>query len=160
MINTQRLAIYAQRDKILGKPDLSDDLAEMLETELDAQVDRIQDTEDGQPWQFMDWVGRLQPSLVRPDGRIYPSWPIKVVHQRALADLPEQDDAVRVRSAFLALAERALLSEQSFVLEEAERQCRLALEEMQATSTGGWSWWMPYWIVWMSIRPSAGQFKR
>ena len=72
VINAQRLAIYKQRDRILGKPDLSDDLAEMLEAELDAQIKRIQETEDGQPWQFIDWVGRLQPSLVRPDGSLYP----------------------------------------------------------------------------------------
>ena len=56
-----------------------------------------------------------------PDGSIYPSWSLKVVQQRALADLPEQDDAAQVRSAFLALAERALLTEQSFVLDEAGR---------------------------------------
>ncbi len=136
VINAQRLAIYAQRDKILGKPDLSADLAEMLEAELDAQVNRIQETEDGQSWQFIDWVGRLQPSLVRSNGGIYPSWPLKVVHQRALADLPEQDDAAQVREALLALAERALLAEQGFVLEEAGRQCRLALEEMYAAVDG------------------------
>ncbi len=136
VINAQRLAIYKQRDRILGKPDLSDDLAEMLEAELDAQIMRIQETEDGQPWQFIDWVGRLQPSLVRPDGSLYPSWPLQVVRQRALVDLPEQHDVARVRSALLALAERALLAEQSFVQEEAERQCRSALAEMQATVDG------------------------
>jgi preprotein translocase subunit SecA len=129
VINAQRLAIYRQRDRILEKSDLSDDLAEMLEAELSAQAEESLQAEDGQSWQFTAWVERLQPGLRRADGSLYPSWPLRVISQLGLPDLPTQTDAVQARAALMGLAERLLRAEQRFVQEEVERQC-------QATLTG------------------------
>lgn len=132
VINAQRLAIYKQRDRILGKPDLSDDLAEMLETELNAFADGALRAQGDHAWQFIAWVERLQPSLTRPDGSLFPSWPLKVVKQLALPHLSTQSDAAQVRASLLGLAERALLAEQRFVEEETGRQCQAALAGWQA----------------------------
>ncbi len=132
VINAQRLAIYKQRDRILGKPDLSGDLVEMLEAELDAQAERALRSAEGQPWQFIAWVEHLQPGLVRLNGRLLPSWPLQLVRQLALPDLPTQVDAIRVRAALLELAEQTLLAEQRFIETEVERHCQTTLAGWQA----------------------------
>ncbi len=132
VVNAQRLAIYKQRDRILGKPDLSSDLAEMLEAELDAQAEATLQAQDGQPWQFIAWVERLLPSLARADGGLFPSWTLSIALRKGLPDLPKQTDAAQAHAALLALAERALLAEQRFVEGEIERQCQVALAEWQA----------------------------
>jgi preprotein translocase subunit SecA len=131
VINAQRLAIYKQRDRILGKPDLSGDLAEMLEAELDTQAKNTLQ-ENGQSWQFIAWVERLQPGLERADGSLIPSWLTQIALKRFLPDLPPQADAIQVRAALLTLAERALLAEQRYAEQETERQCQAALAGWQA----------------------------
>jgi preprotein translocase subunit SecA len=132
VINAQRLAIYKQRDRILGKPDLSSDLVEMLEAELSARAEAILKAQGGQSWQFIAWVERLQPGLARADGSLIPSWPLQVVLQKGLPELPQQTDAALARAALLQLAERALSAEQHFVEAEAGRQCQGALASWQA----------------------------
>jgi preprotein translocase subunit SecA len=131
VINAQRLAIYKQRDRILGKPDLGNDLAEMLEAELSIQAAGALQAE-GQSWQFIAWVERLQPGLERADGSLVSSWPLEVALQRGLPDLPQQVDAGQARAGLLRLAERALSSEQRFVEAETGRQCQAALAGWQA----------------------------
>jgi preprotein translocase subunit SecA len=132
VINAQRLAIYKQRDRILEKADLSGDLIEMLQAELDAQAGRTLQSPAGQPWQFIAWVEGLQPGLVRLDGRLVSSWPLQLVKQLALPELPAQDDAAQVRLALLELAGQALLAEQRFVAAEVEGQCQVTLAGWQA----------------------------
>jgi preprotein translocase subunit SecA len=127
VINAQRLAIYKQRDRILGKANLSDDLAEMLEAELDAQARATLQTQEGQSWQFIAWAERLQPELTQAGATLLPSWPLQVVLQKGLPDLAGQVEAGRASHALLELAERALLAEQRFVEAETERQCQAAL---------------------------------
>jgi preprotein translocase subunit SecA len=131
VINAQRLAIYKQRDRILGKPDLGSDLSEMLEAELHSQAARNIQAEDGSSWQFIAWVERLQPSLRQTDGSIYPSWPLQVVSQLGLPDLSNQTAVNQARTSLLALAGNALLAEQRFVEVEVERQCQTALTSWQ-----------------------------
>jgi preprotein translocase subunit SecA len=131
VINAQRLAIYKQRDRILSKPDLSGDLAEMLEAELKAQAANTLQA-NGQPWQFIAWVERLQPGLVRADGSLIPSWPLQIVLQKAQPDLPQRVDAVQARADLLGLAERALSAEQRFIEAETARQCQAALADWHA----------------------------
>ncbi len=136
VINAQRRAIYAQRDRILEKPDLSDDLAELLEVELNAQAERMIQPEGGQPWQFIAWVERLLPGLLRPDGSLYPSWPIQVVYRWGLPGLSEQHDMDQARTALLSLAGRALQAKYAFIQQEIDRQCQEVLAGMQTDVAG------------------------
>ena len=136
VINAQRLAIYKQRDRILSKPDLSDDLAEMLEAELSAQADGALQAEDG----LVLAVHRLgrAPATQPVAGRRQPC--IRPGHCRWSASLACPICRLRpMRPGAGGLAERwpsaRLLAEQRFVQEEVERQCQAALAGWQAAVT-------------------------
>jgi len=131
VINGQRLAIYEQRDRILSKPDLSGDLAEMLEDELEHRLEKLQEEDIPQAWQLVDWTGRLQPSLKRPDGSLFPSWPLQVVSSKALADVRGQVELTRVRETLLKFAGQVMEAERRFIQEQADRLCENALEKMR-----------------------------
>ncbi|MCI0519145.1 MAG: preprotein translocase subunit SecA, partial [Chloroflexi bacterium] len=62
VLNTQRGKIYAQRNRIFTKPDLSEDVAEMLRAEIGPRVAAALDDPDG-PWKLLSWMEQVQPPL-------------------------------------------------------------------------------------------------
>jgi len=132
VITAQRQAIYVQRDRILGKADLSADLAEMLKTELDDQANRHLLAPESQTWRFIDWVERIQPSLLRSNGSLVPSWSLRIILQEALPDIVQKSEPEVVLASLLDTAESALAAEQQFIQVEVGRQYEAALDDMQA----------------------------
>lgn len=79
VLNAQRNRIYAQRDRIFEKEDLSEDIRSMLENEVGARVqDALHDAEG--PWRLLAWLDETQPPLLLNDGRIFPSYSLKLIH--------------------------------------------------------------------------------
>ncbi len=77
VLNTQRAKIYAQRDRILIKDDLSEDVAGMLEEEVLRRVPEALDDEGG-PWKLLSWLEQIQPPLVLGES-VFPSYTLKLL---------------------------------------------------------------------------------
>ena len=77
VLNNQRSRIYKQRDLIFTKVELSEDVRDMLRTEVSQRVTRSLKNEDG-PWELLAWLNDIQPTFIYPGG-IYPSYAIRLL---------------------------------------------------------------------------------
>ncbi|MCC7361006.1 MAG: SEC-C domain-containing protein [Anaerolineales bacterium] len=124
VLNTQRNRIYAQRDLVFTKDDLTDDFLEMLTTEVARRVDLAEHDAEGK-WRLFAWLEEAQPSLpVSPD-KIYPSYVLEIL----LRDLEDEPDKP---AALLALARTALETERAHLLEAVGQQADQAAERLAA----------------------------
>ncbi|RPI20488.1 MAG: hypothetical protein EHM70_26435, partial [Chloroflexota bacterium] len=110
VLNTQRSAIYAQRDRIFTKEDLSEDVTEMLRTEVIQRVPKALEAEEG-PWELLAWLDKVQPSL--NVGRyIFPSYTLHLL----LEQVQEQQSDPEGKSVdivpLLKVAENSLKAEE------------------------------------------------
>ena len=77
VLNTQRAKIYEQRDLIFIKDDLSEDVTEMLQTEVTQRVPLALEDPEG-PWRLLAWLDQIQPPLT-VNGFIYPSYTLRIL---------------------------------------------------------------------------------
>ncbi|HLA88116.1 MAG TPA: hypothetical protein VJL10_08845, partial [Anaerolineales bacterium] len=77
VLNKQRLQIYSQRDRIFVKEDLSDDIADMLQNEVNKRVELGFTDEEG-PWKLIAWLEQVQPPFEAIDG-LFPSYGFKLI---------------------------------------------------------------------------------
>jgi preprotein translocase subunit SecA len=108
VLNSQRARIYSQRDRIFVKEDLSEDVNEMLQTEIEMRVPVGLADEEG-PWKLMAWLEQVQPPFAYGDDRIFPSFGLRLL----LEELNSSDD---IRSATLTLVSQAIEAEQAHTL--------------------------------------------
>ncbi len=62
VLNTQRHKIYGQRNVIFKKEDLSEDVTDMLRTEVTSRVPEALKDEGG-PWKLLSWLDAIQPPV-------------------------------------------------------------------------------------------------
>ena len=70
VLNGQRKRIYSQRDQVFQKADLSEDIYDMLENDLDARIEKGADEEK---WQLAAYLDSVQPSF-EIEGRFIPAF--------------------------------------------------------------------------------------
>jgi preprotein translocase subunit SecA len=130
VLNTQRNHIYAQRDRIFVKEDLTEDFLEMLVAEVNRRVDLAEADEEGR-WKLLAWLEEAQPSLpLGPEG-IYPSYLLEIL----LRDL-EDDPPADKPAALLALARASLESERAHLVAAVHAQADAAEERLEAQVKG------------------------
>ncbi len=136
VLNSQRSTVYAQRDRIFLKDDLSDDVREMLQMEVARRVPLNLAEEEG-PWKLLAWLDQIQPTLIAA-GLAYPSFTYRLL----LDELQAAGTASHAAAgaALLALAEAALTAEAEHVqrsaedvLEQHETRLEALLDERQET---------------------------
>ncbi|KAA3644929.1 MAG: hypothetical protein DWQ07_16125 [Chloroflexi bacterium] len=115
VLNQQREKIYAQRDTIFTKDDLSEDVREMIQTEVEQRVPGALEDESG-PWRLLAWLEQVQPSFA-VNNTFFPSFTYKLL----LDYLKEQDinSNEDAKAAGLKLAENALKAEEEHILNSA-----------------------------------------
>ncbi len=120
VLNSQRERIYSQRDRIFVKEDLSEDIHDMLQTEIGTRVPAGLVDEEG-PWKLMAWLEQVQPPFAYGENQIFPSFGLHLL----LDELDEtnddtstesQPDDSDIRSAVLELVSDAIEAEQSHTL--------------------------------------------
>jgi preprotein translocase subunit SecA len=135
VLNTQRAKVYEQRNRIFIKDDLSEDVTEMLQAEVNRRVPGSLDDADG-PWKLLAWLDQIQPPLII-DRFIYPSFTLRLILEhilgartdpiRALAlpgdsstpadlPLPPRMEAQAAHQALLEVVEESLKAEGDHVL--------------------------------------------
>jgi preprotein translocase subunit SecA len=77
VLNTQRGKIYGQRNLIFVKDDLSEDVLEMLQTEVNRRVpEALKETEGA--WKLLAWLDQIQPPFFSA-GRLVPSFSLQLL---------------------------------------------------------------------------------
>src|SRR5690349_16176452 len=111
VLNQQRAQIYGQRDRIFVKEDLHDDIAEMLELEVQQRVQQGLTDEEG-PWKLIAWLEQVQPPFMTGD-RLFPSFGLSLL----LRELNQTND---LRSSTLDVIRRAIETENAHHLRAIE----------------------------------------
>ncbi len=122
VLNKQRTAIYAQRNRVFAKEDLTEDVNELLRQEVKRRVQSS--AEDDERWRLLAWLEQIQPSFLTPQG-IFPSFSYTVLLEElrtSTADLP---------TASLTLAERALEAEHAHLRQVAQNLLNRAGEDLE-----------------------------
>jgi preprotein translocase subunit SecA len=102
VLNNQRAQIYGQRDRIFVKEDLSDDVQEMLEQEVEQRIETGLADEEG-PWKLIAWLEQIQPPFMTR-GRLFPSFGLSLL----LDQLNRASSESSFRQAMVDLITRAI----------------------------------------------------
>ncbi|MDK1081098.1 MAG: hypothetical protein QGD88_06425 [Anaerolineae bacterium] len=109
VLNSQRERIYAQRDRIFVKEDLSEDVEALLQDEIKSRVPIGLADEEG-PWKLMAWLEQIQPPFAYGDNRIFPSFGLGLLMKEFNSST---DD---IQTTVLDLVSQAIDAEQSHTL--------------------------------------------
>ena len=105
VLNAQRERIYAQRDRVFTKEDLSEDVSDMLQMEAENRVQAAMMDEEEGPWRLLAWAEGVQPSFTDRNDELFPSFTLKLL-------LEELDNDVEPEKAIIALIRNAIDTEQ------------------------------------------------
>ncbi len=128
VLNTQREKIYAQRDRIFVKEDLTDDVREMLAEEIQRRVPAALEDEEG-PWRLLSWLEQIQPSAPLTN-TILPSYTLKLLVEDILADQPAlpREQAIPVLKE---VATQAIQAEGEHLLKEVSKMLAQNIEHLE-----------------------------
>ncbi len=114
VLNAQRQRIYSQRDRIFTKPDLSEDVTELLTTEVKRRVPESLADNEG-PWKLLAWLDQIQPPLDL-GGILFPSYSLKLLLDHLAERKSGYASQADLRDALLQLADEALKAEEEHLL--------------------------------------------
>ncbi len=114
VLNTQRARIYGQRDMIFTKEELTEDVVEMLRTELTRRIPEAMKDEES-PWRLLAYLEDVQPPIFY-ENTFYPNYTQRIMLE--MLDLEGGKDALR--SQLLDLAEKAYDVELGHMAEAAQ----------------------------------------
>jgi preprotein translocase subunit SecA len=115
VLNAQRKRIYTQRDRVFTKDDLSEDVLEMLHTDLQNRIPASLKDEEG-PWKLLAYLEQIQPAIDFEE-LFYPSYSLKLLLEEVHQHLRSGGDPVHeVRDAMLDVAEKAMLAEKEHLM--------------------------------------------
>ncbi len=114
VLNAQRQRIYTQRDLIFTKADLSEDVTELLRTEVNRRVPESLADEEG-PWKLLAWLDQIQPPLDL-GGMLFPSYSLKLLVDHLASQQKGYSSIDDLRDALLGLASEALKAEEEHLL--------------------------------------------
>ncbi len=115
VLNIQRQKIYDQRNRILRKDDLSEDMARLLQEEVTERLQRAVE-EEQDPWQLLAYLETIQPPIELQGWR-FPTF----THARLLDDLLAAARAGRdaLQAALEERAQQAVRLEHAVLLQAA-----------------------------------------
>ncbi len=111
VLNKQREQIYSQRDRVFVKEDLTEDVDDMLQSEVEKRVEFGLADEEG-PWKLIAWLEQVQPPF-ESQGGLIPTFGLSLI----LDELNKSDD---LRAAMLDIVSRSIEVEQSHTLRAIE----------------------------------------
>ena len=114
VLNKQREQIYSQRDRIFIKKDLTEDVSEMLESEVEKRVGLGLEDEEG-PWKLIAWLEGVQPPF-ESQGKLVPTFGLKLILDEINASTASTDFKMEA----VKLIERAIQVEQTHTLRAIE----------------------------------------
>lgn len=113
VLNKQRNIIYDQRDRVMTKPELNDDIMEFAEKEVAKRVPAALSDEEG-PWKLLAWLEQIQPPFAYGENFIFPSYTFKILIDE-LSNRKGDTEA-----AIFSLVERSIDLEHNHILKAIE----------------------------------------
>ncbi len=111
VLNDQRERIYRERDRVLVKEDLEEDVLELLRSELQRRIPQALRDEEG-PWKLLAFLEEIQPTIYYPaQGEGVQSYPLRITADILAGLISAPDDPDAIREGALDLARRALQTE-------------------------------------------------
>lgn len=117
VLNAQRAKIYAQRNRIFTKDDLSEDVTDMLRTEVTNRVPEALEDEEG-PWKLLAWLSQIQPPM-RFDVLVFPSYTLRLLADHILSTDSGGENIIspeNAKEALLDIAENSINAEEDHLL--------------------------------------------
>jgi preprotein translocase subunit SecA len=130
VLNAQRARIYAERNRVFTKSDLTEDVTTMLNTELQQRIP-VALKDEGGPWKLIAWLDQIQPSLSL-SGRIFPSFSLNLLTEEVRNQLAEKPTTNDLRNAILGIARASLQAEAEHHLQSISTILDQALDRMEA----------------------------
>jgi preprotein translocase subunit SecA len=141
VLNTQRVKIYAQRNRIFQKEDLNEDVRDMLKTEVQRRIPQsLEDTEG--PWKLLAWLDQIQPPL-SVNGGIFPSYTLRLLLEQVKSELPAQKNGdgsadgrvgkQKTLQSLLKVAEKALRAEEEHMLRTVDELLEVTRQRLENT---------------------------
>ncbi len=138
VLNTQRMSIYKQRDRIFFKSDLTEDITELLREEVLKRVPEALQ-EEKSAWRLFAWLEKIQPSLP-VDSRIFPSYSLKIILEELRGKINPSTPIEDWQAAIVNLVRESLEAEKEHLedvvragLSEAEKNYHARLQDIQET---------------------------
>jgi preprotein translocase subunit SecA len=126
VLNQQREVFYSQRDRVLTKDDLSEDLGEMLQGEVERHVQAAVEDLEG-PWRLLAWLEEIQPTVDLLSPKPYPSFMLRLLSE----SIQDEKDPATVKAALLEIASLALETQHSHLQRAADEQLARVVERIQ-----------------------------
>ena len=147
VLNTQREKIYEQRNLIFEKEDLSENVIEMLRSEVSNRVPLALEDEEG-PWKLLSWLEQIQPTMVIGHS-YYPSFTLHLLTRYIFNQYKQTQNqevgisAADARKALLEVAQETLTAEENHlinlmkgILDQAQERLNSQLaERLEAVDT-------------------------
>ena len=140
VLNTQRAKIYAQRNRIFTKEDLSEDVTEMLRTEVSRRVPEALKDEGGHGSCWPGWIKSSR--LFNSATIIFPSYTLKLLleeisgEKTGLNTHEAVDKLVQVAKESLNAEETHLLHTVHNLLDQAQERLKIQIaERLEAVDT-------------------------
>jgi len=115
VLNDQRERIYKERDSVLIKQDLEEDVLAMLRSELQKRIPEALADEEG-PWKLLAFLEEIQPTIYYPQfGQNLPSYTMALVAKVLSSLIPNPADPADVENGLTELARQALQAENRHV---------------------------------------------
>ena len=120
VLNDQRERIYMERDRVLVKEDLEEDVLGMLQSELKRRVPEALDDPEG-PWKLLAFLEEIQPTIFYPQqGERILSYTLSIT-SKLLQDLVKNSTKKEiVRDAALEIARRSLDAEKRHLISQTQ----------------------------------------
>jgi preprotein translocase subunit SecA len=116
ILNNQRERIYIERDRVLVKEDLNDDVWNMLEREIHQRVELSSLDPDGF-WKLFAFLDEIQPTIFfQQQNERIPSFTFSKIAGLARSSTENISDATSIKTSLLSIAEKALLAEKDHLI--------------------------------------------
>jgi preprotein translocase subunit SecA len=126
VLNQQREIFYGQRNRLFVKEDLSQDLEQMLRTEVEGHVKTALEDAEG-PWRLLAWLEEIQPTLALETEQPYPSFMLRLLLQQ----LEGLEDPQALRAELVRIATRSLETQLEHTARSTEEQLYRSAERLR-----------------------------
>jgi preprotein translocase subunit SecA len=132
VLNSQRKRIYSQRDRVFTKEDLSEDVLDMLHSELEGRIPSGLKDEEG-PWKLLALLEQIQPPLEYEDIS-YPSFTFRLLIDEVRNALQEGSGNKKenLRASLMDLAQDAFEAEKEHLMMNLHTLLQNTEESLQA----------------------------
>ena len=124
VLNQQRSTIYSQRDRVMVKDDLSDDVSELLIGEISSRVPSAMADKEG-PWKLLAWLDQIQPSFAYGERKVFPSYSYRVLLEEFARGKTDP------KATLLNIVRQAVIAEEEHIIRAIEGALANTAESLQ-----------------------------